>query len=50
MLNKIVDALNGRSDLAGWTVRHLNNHGAQVYAARGTNRIATACQCGAIQN
>ncbi len=35
MLNKIVDALNGRNDLAGWTVRHLNDHGAQVYAAAG---------------
>lgn len=32
MLNKIIDALNKRSDLAGWTVRHLINHGAQVYA------------------
>ena len=32
MLNKIVDALNGRSDLSGWTVRHLRSHGAQVYA------------------
>ncbi len=32
MLNKIMDALNKRSDLAGWTVRHLINRGAQVYA------------------
>lgn len=32
MLNKIVDALNKRSDLAGWTVRHLISRGAQVYA------------------
>lgn len=32
MLNKIVDALNKRSDLAGWTVRHLLTRGAQVYA------------------
>ena len=32
MLNKIVDALNRRSDLAGWTVRHLINQGTQVYA------------------
>jgi predicted Zn-dependent protease len=32
MLTKIVDALQGRSDLAGWTVRHLMTHGAQVYA------------------
>lgn len=32
MLNKIIEALNGRSDLAGWTVRHLRNQGAQVYA------------------
>ena len=32
MLNKIIDALNKRSDLAGWTVRHLINRSAQVYA------------------
>ena len=32
MLNKIVDALNRRSDLAGWAVRHVINGGAQVYA------------------
>ena len=32
MLTKIIDALNKRSDLAGWTVRHLIHHGAQVYA------------------
>jgi hypothetical protein len=32
MLNKIVEALNKRSDLAGWTVRHLLTRGAQVYA------------------
>ncbi len=32
MLKKIVEALNARNDLAGWTVRHLRNHGAQVYA------------------
>jgi PmbA protein len=32
MLNKIVDALNGRRDLAGWTVRHLIREGTQVYA------------------
>ena len=32
MLNKIVDALNERSDLAGWTVRHLISRGTQVYA------------------
>jgi PmbA protein len=32
ILNKIVEALNGRSDLVGWTVRHLASHGAQVYA------------------
>jgi PmbA protein len=32
MLNKIIDALNKRSDLAGWTVRHLINRGRQVYA------------------
>ena len=32
MLKKIVDALNKRSGLAGWTVRHLINQSAQVYA------------------
>jgi predicted Zn-dependent protease len=32
MLNKIVDALNKRSDLAGWTVRHLVSRGTQAYA------------------
>jgi len=32
MLNKIVNALKERSDLAGWTVRHLTTSGAQVYA------------------
>ena len=32
MLNKIIDALNQRSDLAGWTVRHLISRGSQVYA------------------
>ena len=32
MLNKIIDALNQRSDLAGWTVRHLVTRSAQVYA------------------
>ncbi len=32
MLDKIVDALNKRSDLAGWTVRHLISRGTQVYA------------------
>lgn len=32
MLSKIVDALNKRGDLAGWTVRHLIGRGAQVYA------------------
>ncbi|HEX2993209.1 MAG TPA: hypothetical protein VHP14_00195, partial [Anaerolineales bacterium] len=35
MLKKIIEALNGRSDLAGWTVRHLQNRGAQIYAAQG---------------
>lgn len=34
MLTKIVNALKERSDLAGWTVRHLMTHGAQVYAVR----------------
>ncbi len=32
MLNKIVDALNKRTDLAGWTVRHVQSREAQVYA------------------
>jgi PmbA protein len=32
MLNKIIDALNKRGDLAGWTMRHLINRSAQVYA------------------
>ena len=35
MLKEIIDALNGRSDLAGWTVRHLITRGAQVYAVPG---------------
>ena len=35
MLNEIVEALNGRSDLAGWTVRHLITRGAQIYAVPG---------------
>jgi PmbA protein len=32
MLNKIVEALQKRSDLAGWTVRHVQTREAQVYA------------------
>jgi PmbA protein len=32
MLNRIVNALKDRPDLAGWTVRHLIRRGAQVYA------------------
>lgn len=32
MLDKIVAALKSRSDLAGWTVRHITSQGAQVYA------------------
>ena len=32
MLNQIVEALNKRTDLAGWTVRHVKSHEAQVYA------------------
>jgi predicted Zn-dependent protease len=32
MLNQIVDALKRRSDLAGWTVRHVRTHEAQIYA------------------
>ncbi|HJR78800.1 MAG TPA: metallopeptidase TldD-related protein [Anaerolineales bacterium] len=35
MLDKIVNALDRRRDLAGWTVRHLNTRGAQVYAVPG---------------
>jgi PmbA protein len=31
-LNRIIDALNKRGDLAGWTVRHLTREGSQVYA------------------
>jgi len=32
MLNQIVNALNTRTDLAGWTVRHVETREAQVYA------------------
>ena len=32
MLDQIVEALNKRGDLAGWTVRHVRTHEAQVYA------------------
>ncbi len=32
MLNQIVEALKKRTDLAGWTVRHIRTRGAQVYA------------------
>lgn len=32
MLNKIVDALNKRGDLAGWTVRHRITQATQAYA------------------
>jgi predicted Zn-dependent protease len=32
MLEQIVEALKKRSDLAGWTVRHHQTRGAQVYA------------------
>ena len=35
MLNKIVDALNKRRDLAGWAVRHVISRGTQVYAVPG---------------
>ncbi len=31
MLNKIIAELNARKGLAGWTVRHIINSGAQVY-------------------
>ena len=32
MLDQIVDALKKRNDLAGWTVRHVQTCGAQMYA------------------
>lgn len=32
MLNQIVEALQKRTDLAGWTVRQIRTRGAQVYA------------------
>jgi predicted Zn-dependent protease len=32
MLNKIIDALNARKDIAAWTVRHIVTQGVQVYA------------------
>jgi predicted Zn-dependent protease len=32
MVNQIVEALNKRTDLAGWTVRHVRTHGTQIYA------------------
>jgi len=32
MLNKIIDALNGRKEIAAWTVRHVTTDGVQVYA------------------
>jgi PmbA protein len=32
MLNEIVKALNGRADLAGWTVKEIRSRGAQLYA------------------
>jgi len=32
MLNQIVEALKKRTDLVGWTVRHVQTSGAQVYA------------------
>jgi PmbA protein len=35
MLDAIVIALKARSDLAGWTVRHLITRGAQIYAVPG---------------
>ena len=39
MLNKIVEALKGRSDLAGWTVRHLSAAGRRSMRFRnGSNR------------
>ena len=44
MLNKIMDALNKHSDLAGWTVRHLINRGAQVYAVPGQTEAQRAAE------
>ena len=32
MLDKIVTALKAHKDLAGWTVRHIDSQGAQLYA------------------
>jgi predicted Zn-dependent protease len=37
MLDKIIAELNSRKDLAGWTVRHIRTHGAQVYAVPSGN-------------
>jgi PmbA protein len=37
ILNKIIDTLNGREDIAAWTVRHILSRGTQVYAL--PNRI-----------
>jgi hypothetical protein len=32
MLSQIVEALKKRTDLAGWTVRHVRSREAQIYA------------------
>jgi len=32
MLTKIIEALEERNDLAGWTIRHVRSSGAQIYA------------------
>jgi len=32
MLNQIIDALRKRTDLAGWTIRHVQSRDAQIYA------------------
>jgi len=32
MLNKIIDTLNARKDIAAWTVRQIDSHGTQIYA------------------
>lgn len=36
MLNNIIRALEARSDLAAWTVRHIRTRGAQIYAVPQT--------------
>jgi PmbA protein len=36
MLRAVIAALKGRSDLAAWTVRHIQTRGAQIYAVPHT--------------